>query len=75
MMHGMGFGMGFGWLIWILIIGLAVWFLVKFVANNPVNNQPFKRETPEEILKKRFANGEISSTEYEEMLKKLKEDN
>ncbi len=69
MMHGFGnygFGMGFGWifmiLFWVIII-LIVVALVKKVGSG-------EKETAEEILKKRYARGEISKEEFE----RLKED-
>lgn len=58
------------WLIWILIIVVLVFVLrAVFGAGNPVEGAP--RETPLEILKKRFARGEIDEEEYERRRKEL----
>ncbi|MCF7805964.1 MAG: SHOCT domain-containing protein [Candidatus Marinimicrobia bacterium] len=79
-MHGfggsMGFGMGFGWIIWLLIIGVAIWAVVRLTNQNPPNQQSYhnvdsSKETPLDILKKRFARGEITQDEFNEMRKKL----
>ena len=56
-----GLGMGLGWLIWIAIIGLVVWSVVALSGNRD-NRQT---ETPIEILKRRYARGEISKAEFE----------
>ena len=55
--------MGFGGL-GLLIIIAAVYFIVKnFVKQN---NNSSNKESALDILKKRFANGEISKEEFEE---------
>lgn len=72
-MHGnYGWGMGFGWIFmiifWVLVI-LGVVFLIKMIAGG------FKCEKRDEsvldILKKRYAKGEISKEEFEEKKKDL----
>lgn len=61
--HGMGVGMGFGWLFmilfWVLIIFLVVFFLKKSGLG--------RKETAEDILKKRYARGELSKEDFERM--------
>lgn len=68
MMHwnGYGWGMGIGgWflmiLFWVLII-LAVIYIARAVSNGRQ-----KGETALDILKKRYAKGEISKEEFERM--------
>jgi putative membrane protein len=57
----------FWWLFWIvLIIGLYGLF-------EPVRRSK-SRETPLEILQRRYANGEISTEDYEERKKRLEQD-
>jgi putative membrane protein len=54
--------MGYGWLYWLVILGLIVigaWWLFK------------PKESALEILKKRYASGEISSKEFKKMKKEL----
>lgn len=65
----MGFGGGFMWIFWILIIVLVVW-VIKAVAA-PGNSGVINNESPQEILKKRFARGEIDKHEYERRSKEL----
>ena len=72
--YGYGSGMLFTALFWLLIVGVGIWFITWLVARNrnaaltnagsisaPVN------DTAVEILKQRYARGEISKTEYETM--------
>ena len=62
--------MGFGLIIPLLLIGLVIYAL----GWRPQGGQmPFgpSEHTPLEILKTRYARGEISRTEYEEMRRDL----
>lgn len=66
-----GYGMGFGWfgmifmgLFWIVIIGLSIWLLSKIFPQNQ-GSQSTGGETPLDILKRRYARGELSKEEYE----------
>lgn len=60
-----GWGMGFGWLVmigfWVIVI-LGVVFLVRALSGGAG-----KGETPLDILKKRYARGEITREEFEKM--------
>ena len=71
--YGMG-GYGFGWLFmilfWALVI-LGIIYLVKVLAGGS-RKSPTK-ETAEDILKKRFARGELSREEFEEAMKVLRQ--
>ncbi len=67
---GMGWGMGFGWLFWLLIIGLVVFAVQRATA--PRTNETLReREDALDILKKRYARGEITAEEFDEMRKRL----
>jgi putative membrane protein len=55
-------GMHFIW--WFIWIILLFWI---FATPYAIPGQRSKKDTPLEILKKRFANGEISKEEYNEM--------
>lgn len=67
--HGgwMFFGGGYMWLIWILLIVVAV-ILIKSVMSDTVSTK--REQSPLEILKQRFAKGEITEEEY----KRIKHD-
>jgi putative membrane protein len=69
----MGWGMG-GFVMWLVIIILIV-ILVYFLARSPRSILPAGRdeETPLQILKKRYAKGEITKEQYEQMKKDLEE--
>lgn len=66
-----GFGMGFGWIFGILLIGLVIWAVVRFTGSGAIqtgiHGQVSPGETPLEVLKKRYARGEISKEEFEEI--------
>ena len=58
---GMGWGMGFGWLFILIIVVGAIWFFNRSArGNEELTNQ----NTAIEILKKRYASGEIDKEEY-----------
>jgi len=64
----MGF-MGFGWLFMILFWGVIIWLVVTLINAN----QSTKNESDSlTILKRRYASGEITKKQYEEMKKELK---
>ncbi len=54
-------------LFWIIIIAVVVWL----IKENKLSSI-FKQKDALEIIKERYANGEISKTKYEEMKKELK---
>lgn len=61
------FGM---WFIWFSIVILCI-LLFSRLLNNSNKSKMSESETPLDILKKRYANGEISTEEYEERKKAL----
>jgi putative membrane protein len=70
MMHyGFGYGGMFMWIIFLIVIGLLIYFIVQ--SQNTKNKTQTQNETPLDILKRRYAKGEISSEEYERMKKEL----
>ena len=71
--YGMGFG--FGWIFMILFWGLVVLgivYLIKNLAGGCASSGKEKTESAEEVLKKRFAKGEITKDEFEETMAVLK---
>jgi putative membrane protein len=68
--NGMGWGMGWFWIIGIIIIVAIVWIMVK-VMNNNTSSKNFPGKSALDILKERYAKGEISKDEFEEGRKDL----
>lgn len=64
-----GHGGGYMWIILLIIIGVVVYLIIQNTRSKTDND----KETPLNILKKRFAKGEITKEQYEEMKKKLEE--
>ena len=72
MIHDMFIGnFGFGWLLWIIIIVLVVVLIWKN-TNERDKYIPFEnKETALDILKKRYAKGEITKEEFERIKKDI----
>ena len=81
MMMGFGFG-GFGFffmlLFWLLIIGLVVWVIAQVFSRTNTQTTgggstqiSTQQNTALEVLKQRYARGEITKSEYEEMRREL----
>jgi putative membrane protein len=68
--HGMGIGMGWGWVIGLIVLALIVWVVVRTTSHNS-RTAPEGRETALDVLKKRYARGEIDKQEFEEKKKDL----
>lgn len=54
-------------ILWILIIGVLAYFAYSYYKKK----QPDSEESPIEILKKRYARGEISREEFESLKREL----
>ncbi|APF18964.1 Protein of unknown function DUF2078, membrane [Caldithrix abyssi DSM 13497] len=64
-------GMGFGWVYTLIFVALAVWLVYQIVQRN--SSRPDESvKTPLEILKERYARGEISKSEFDRMKDDLK---
>jgi len=83
-MMGMGFG-GFGLILmilfWVLVVAGALWLVSRLFPqpsgqpSPPMNNdQKPPSSSPLEILKQRYARGEITKSEYLEMRNVLRND-
>jgi putative membrane protein len=68
----MGFGGGWMILIGIIIIGLIVWGVVALARHGTSKSNSDEKEEPLEVAKKRYAKGEISKKEFEQIKKDLK---
>lgn len=65
-------GFGGGWMMifwWLLIIGIGYGLFQLFRANQQQKSN--SEESPLEILKKRYARGEITKSEFEQKKKEL----
>ncbi len=70
MMHyGFGYGGMFMWIIFLIVIGLLIYFIVQ--AQKTKGQTPTQNESHLDILKRRYAKGEITKEEYERMKKDL----
>ncbi|MDQ0939332.1 SHOCT domain-containing protein [Streptomyces sp. V1I1] len=62
--------------LWIALIGLVVWAVVRLTQHSAGRHDGMgpwlpQKETPEEILDRRFASGEIDADTYSEARKRL----
>jgi putative membrane protein len=64
-----GYGMGFGWIFMILFWGLLIFIIISLLRRGGAA----EKESAEEILKKRYARGEISKEEFEHLRKAIRE--
>ncbi|MBU2234071.1 MAG: SHOCT domain-containing protein [Proteobacteria bacterium] len=70
MMHyGFGYGGMFMWIIFLIVIGFLIYFIVQ--AQKTKGETPTHNESPLDILRRRYAKGEIAREEYEKMKKDL----
>ena len=62
-----------GWMIivWVIIIALIVWGVIALVKRGYSTSNTSHKRDPLEIAKERYAKGEISKEEYEEIKKNL----
>jgi putative membrane protein len=66
----MTWGGGFMWLFWIVLIVVFV-MLIKSITGGSSSTDASHHETPLDILKKRYAKGEIDEEEFERRRKEL----
>jgi putative membrane protein len=75
MWPGFGWGMGgLGWLVGIVVLGLIIWGIVTLArgaGHGGPGSGPAAKESALDILKRRYANGEINKEEFEEKKKAI----
>lgn len=76
MMHDWGMNWGWGGMIfqllfWILIIIAVIWAIKYFTGQSRSNASSASGESALDILKKRYANGEIDKDEFEQKKRDL----
>jgi putative membrane protein len=70
MNHDNYWNMGMMWIIWLPIMVFCFIFFYRFL-DSANKNKHSEKESPLDILKRRYANGELSTAEYEERKKIL----
>jgi len=75
MMHdGWMFGMGWFWILVLVLIGVGIWLTARAgMGSSPRSGMPSGGKRPEDILKDRFARGEIDEEEYRARMDALRE--
>ena len=71
--HMMGMHWGW-WIFWIVVVVFVVWLVVRTTGEGAGSTPPPPRaQSPEEILRERFAKGEITEEEFRSRLRALKD--
>ena len=65
------FGGIFMWIIWVIILGLIIYFIFAATQSRAGKGPPEPKETPLDVLKMRYAKGEITKEQFEEMKRGL----
>ena len=65
---GYGFGGMFMGILFLIALGVAIYFIIQTSKKNATGQA---QETPLDILKKRYAQGEITKEEFDRMKKEL----
>jgi putative membrane protein len=71
MFDGHGFGGGGMWIFWILIVIALIWFATFATRRESASST--RQKSALEILKERYARGEIERDEFEQIKKDLSE--
>jgi putative membrane protein len=69
MNYGFGYGGVFMWLIFLIVLGVAIYFIVQALKGKNVIGGT--QDTPLDILKRRYAKGEVTKEEFDRMKKDL----
>ncbi len=69
MNYGFGYGGMFMWILVLIVLVVAIYFIVQSVKSKNLSGQA--QETPLDILKKRYAKGDITKEEFDRMKKEL----
>jgi putative membrane protein len=70
--YGGGFmGMGLMWVFWVVVVALIAYLIIR-AAGSSGSGTGGGGDSPEAILKRRYAKGEINKEQYEQMLQDLR---
>ncbi len=64
-----------GWGGGLIVMALVIWLIITLVnrtGNNFIGSPNVPKNTPLEILKERYARGEVTKEEFDEMAKNLR---
>jgi putative membrane protein len=61
---GMGFGMAWWWIIGLVLVAAIIWTIIRSTGHNNQNNTA-DHKSALDILKERYARGEIDKEEFE----------
>ena len=57
------------WILFLIVLGVAIYFIVQNVRSKNISGQ--STESPVDILKKRYAKGEITKEDFDRMKNEL----
>lgn len=69
--EGIGFGMGWFWILGLIIVAVVIWAIVRSARQSNNMNNPGNQKSALDILKERYAKGEIEKEEFEQRKKDL----
>ena len=71
--YGCSFGFGYGgmfmWILFLILLGVMIYFIIQNTKSKNIDGQ--SGETPIDILKKRYAKGEITKEDFDRMKNEL----
>jgi putative membrane protein len=67
MMRNIGIWMGFGAIFWVILIASIIALIYWIIRNSGIIGQSANGESALDLLKKRYARGEITSEEFEDI--------
>jgi putative membrane protein len=65
-------GMGIGMVLWVLVLAVIIGFVVWLMNRTQSRGDDRRSELPEDVLRRRFAGGEIDREEFEGRLAVLR---
>ena len=72
---GWGGGLGFGWMFMLLFWGLIIWAIIVLAKNLSSDDEHYLKDRNQDkaldILRERYATGELSKEDFEKMRKDL----